>query len=281
MDRGDTIESYLRDRDISVRRERHELLLLNPHREDHHFGSFHFDLRTGMWCDWATGERGGSFVELLKFLGIPADDAPEFTPTRTRKPDFDRMIVRIWDETESATGTIVQTYLESRAITCPVPPTIRFHSNLFYDFEHTYPGMVGAVMRDGQLIAIHRTYLDGPRKADVPFPKKALGSIRGGAVKLGEATQGVLAVTEGIETGLSIQLATGIPTWAALSAGGMTAVIIPPAIREVRICADGDDAGMRAAVALKKRLVRDGHRVSIAKPPRGKDFNDLLMEPDE
>ena len=56
-----------------------------------------------------------------------------------------------------------------------------------------------------------------------------------------------MAVSEGIETGLSFMQATEIPTWAALSAGGLQALLLPPEVREVLIAADRDLVGLNAA----------------------------------
>ena len=69
--------------------------------------------------------------------------------------------------------------------------------------------------------------------------------------------------------------ATGIPTWAALSTSGMQALDLPPAVRDVILLADGDDAGERAAQAAARRWKIEGRRVRIARPPRGMDFNDI------
>jgi putative DNA primase/helicase len=40
-------------------------------------------------------------------------------------------------------------------------------------------------------------------------------------VRLAEASD-ELGISEGIESGLSVQQATGLPVWAALSTGGLT-----------------------------------------------------------
>ena len=48
-------------------------------------------------------------------------------------------------------------------------------------------------------------------------------------------------------------------------------------MRDVIVLADGDDAGEAAARDAALRWKREGRRVRIARPPRGADFNDLLV----
>jgi hypothetical protein len=50
-------------------------------------------------------------------------------------------------------------------------------------------------------------------------------------------------------------------------------------VRDVIVLADGDDPGEAAAQACAWRWKREGRRVRIARPPRGLDFNDLLVRP--
>ncbi|WGF90084.1 toprim domain-containing protein [Marinivivus vitaminiproducens] len=124
---------------------------------------------------------------------------------------------------------------------------------------------------------MHRTFLtpDG-QKAPVDPQRMMLGPCRGGAVRLAPADDEVM-VGEGIETCLSVMQVMGRPAWAALSAPGLAALDLPEGIRRVTILADGDEAGEAAAQAAAGRWSREGRSVHIARPPRGRDFNDLLM----
>ena len=88
-----------------------------------------------------------------------------------------------------------------------------------------------------------------------------------------------IAVSEGIETGLSFMQATGIPTWATLSAGGIKKLLLPPDAREVLIAADADEVGLKAAEAAAARWHAEGREVRMVKPPEGVDFNDLARAP--
>jgi hypothetical protein len=45
----------------------------------------------------------------------------------------------------------------------------------------------------------------------------------------------------------------------------------------VIVLADGDDPGEAAAQDCAWRWKREGRRVRIGRPPRGMDFNDLLL----
>ena len=87
----------------------------------------------------------------------------------------------------------------------------------------------------------------------------------------------VLMVGEGIETCLAAMLASGHPTWAALSTSGLRSLDLPNDVRDVIVLADGDEAGEAAARDCASRWKREGKRVRIARPPHGFDFNDLLL----
>jgi hypothetical protein len=143
--------------------------------------------------------------------------------------------------------------------------------------------MVAAVIRPDQppgIIGVHRTFLlpDGSGKAGFEPNKMSLGPIGGGGVPLA-APGAKIAVSEGIETGLSFQQATGIPTWAALSAGGIKRLVLPPDAQEVLIAADADKVGLVAAHKAASRWHVEGRRVRIVKPPEGLDFNELAETP--
>jgi hypothetical protein len=128
-------------------------------------------------------------------------------------------------------------------------------------------------------IAIHRTYItpDHYQKHD----RAALGPIGGGAVRLGTPRPGEwLAIGEGIETTLAVVISCSMPGWAALSAAGVRALILPPAATHVIICADHDASGTGECAAhdAAARWLGEGRRVRVAMPPEpGADFNDLLI----
>ena len=191
---------------------------------------------------------------------------------------------RIWSESRPALDTPVETYLASRGITIPAPPTLRYHPALKHGPTGLLlPAVVAAVTiwPRREVVAIHRTFITatGDSKAPVSQNKMMLGPCSGGAVRLAPG-HAELVLAEGIETALSILQTTGKPTWAALSTSGLKAVLLPPDIKTVTIAADGDDAGRTAAEEAARRLYLEGRTVKIATPPTGYDFNDLLMLPE-
>jgi len=50
------------------RKEGHEYVALNPTRADHNLGSFRINLRTGVWADFATGDRGGDAISYYAYI---------------------------------------------------------------------------------------------------------------------------------------------------------------------------------------------------------------------
>ena len=203
----------------------------------------------------------------------------------TSQPDRDdakrsKAALAIWQSAMSAGGSLVETYLASRGLHLPPPPTLRFHAGLKHPSGGIWPAMVALVTRgsDDTPLAIHRTFLarDGGGKAPVDPQKMMLGPCRGGAVRLA-APGDVLMVGEGIETCLAAMQATGHPAWAALSTSGLRTLDLPGDVRDVIVLADGDDPGEAAARDCAWRWKREGRRVRIARPPQGMDFNDLLI----
>lgn len=104
-----------------------------------------------------------------------------------------------------------------------------------------------------------------------------LGPCCGGAVRLADPGD-LLMIGEGIETSMAAMQATGNPAWAALSTSGLRGLCLCEDVRHVIVLADGDAAGEAAARECAWRWKREGRRVRIARPPQGKDFNDMLMD---
>lgn len=189
----------------------------------------------------------------------------------------------------------LQLYLQRRAI-ADVDESflkdLRFERR-FFDCESRqwHPAMVAAV-RDvsGQLVTVHRTLLTGDgHKADVDVPKRLMRlpegrTITGCAIRFGEPHE-VLALAEGIETALSVTVATGLPCWSCINAGGLERGAIPNHVKRVLIFADKDRSGTgeRSASMLAQRLEALGVAVrvvaiqdDIPEGTDGIDFNDLL-----
>ena len=201
------------------------------------------------------------------------------------RPDPDQVersafALSIWQSTIPADGTPVEAYLASRGLTCSLSSSLRFHSGLKHPSGAIWPCMVALVKRgaDDTPLAILRTFLarDGQGKAPVEPAKMMLGPCRNGAVRLSDPSD-VLMIGEGIETCLAAMQVTGHPAWAALSTSGLRALDLPKCVRDVIVLADGDDPGEAAARDCALRWMQQGRRVRIARPPRGLDFNDMLL----
>ena len=197
-------------------------------------------------------------------------------PTATR---MKKLAQRIWNEARPVTaGDEVDRYLSGRSLALPAyPKVLRCHGALGYYQKDAsgksrkvaeYPAMLACIQgADGHAVTLHRTYLQDGGKLAAHDAKKVLSAgINGAAVRLFDATE-ELAISEGIETGIAVHLATGKPVWAGLSAGNLEKLWMPETVRAVCIYADndadGDFTGQAFAYALARRLKREGKKTNL------------------
>ena len=183
---------------------------------------------------------------------------------------------RIWDESRTLRHTAAAAYLRSRAISENLldTPALRFHSNMTsLDDRAKRPALVAAITNPaGALQGVQVTLLTphGTAKAPVGTPRRVIGKLVGGAVRLGDAATH-LAVGEGVETMLSASIALGAPAWAALTAYNLSLFTPPADVTHLIVAADNDAAGLAAAEAVRERLPI---AVTVRTPPDGaEDWN--------
>jgi putative DNA primase/helicase len=230
---------------------------------------------------------------VVSAAAAPSDPAAEQFRRQAEAASRQRQISLardIWQSALPATGTVVERYLRERRITIPVPITIRFIGmNTAYPWHpasgQRRPVLVAAVEHvEHGLVGVIRTFLaiDGSCKATLDPPRLFTGPVAGGAVRLGELRPDLpLIIAEGVESALAASELFGGPAWAALSAGGIERLILPPEARDIFVAIDRDrnGTGERAARRAAQRWVRQGRRVRLLIPDRiGADPNDLLRQ---
>lgn len=190
---------------------------------------------------------------------------------------------RLWAAAREIHGTPAQAYLLSRGLDLAVAD-LRFHARTpcgrgrLVEF---HPAMLAAVRDERGLVAVYRTFLDAasPRLAALPHPKRALGRLGAGAVRLLPPQGGLLGWAEGIETAMSATLLTGIPCWALLGTSRFARVALPAGLDRLVLFLDHDSAGRRAEALVRQAGHCGGVTLDVRYPPRpDSDWNDVLME---
>ena len=234
------------------------------------------------FADVLAALRGLGIVEVGRLPQTDPAELARYQEEQRREAEKKaRQALGVWTEAQPIGGTIGETYLRGRGITCPLPETLRFHPECWHGATaKRLPAMVARI--DGaEGFAVHRTYLaaDGSGKAQVDPAKAMLGAVAGGAVRLSEGHE-ALAVAEGIETALSLScglLCGAVAVWAGLSAAGLSGLHLPARRCKLIIAPDGDATGHGVAHDLAERATALGWHVSLFPAPAGQDWNDVLQ----
>jgi len=252
----------------------------------------------GKWIDAATGQHG-DLLDLIAlnrgldrlhrvedevrwFLTLPPSDP---TPSRALCRDPSKSAQRLFAIGRAIARTPAEAYLRDRGIAVRGDlHWLRFHPAVWYRADDNvlgqrWPALLAAVTDlDGRITGVHRTWLDVRTTGLAPItdPRRALGYLLGHGVRFGQPDD-VLLVGEGIETVLSLRtVLPSMPMIAALSAGHLTALLLPPGLQRLYIARDDDAAGRAAAVRLHQRARDVGVAQVLDLVPRVGDFNDDL-----
>jgi hypothetical protein len=184
----------------------------------------------------------------------------------------------LWRCAQPLEGTIGETYLrEARGYKGSVPSTLRF---LPPTRKHHKPAMLAAFgmasepepgvlsIKEDHVMGVHFTLLqhDGRGKADTECDKFMIAKSTGWPICLAPPNDLLgLAITEGIENGLSVSEATGLGVWVAGAAGRLPQLAgrVPAWVNCVTIVADADATGIKNAKSLAWLLKDAGHNTDL------------------
>lgn len=243
------------------------------------------------------GHRGDGFKLLLEVFGWDFKQAAREVekvlgkvpdaPKRKTKRDPSKLLNAVYKGSVPVfAGCTVDRYLKARGLSVP-PESLRYHPSLELYQERTLVGTYAAMIAmftdaQGDPITIHRTYLEGDKKAPVEAPKMFMPSsksIKGGSVKLWPADSEVV-LAEGIETAAAASEIFSLPAYACIGTYGLETVELPKSIKRVVIAIDHDlnFAGFKAGYAAAARLYSEGRTVRVETPPiPGSDFLEELL----
>ena len=254
---------------------------VSPKRQEFHcFGcGAHGDV-----LDFLKAHEGldtASAIKRLRELGNGERPQRPWSPTNSApQPDRNGELAReIWRQTETIADGLPFDYLCKRRglihwdcdrvrwhpacpwgearVSCIVAPVISHLTGLTVGIWRIWPSMTEP-MKDR---------------------RKGLGPAKGNFSPTWWPDGDELAIAEGVEDALAVRALTGLPCWAALSAGNMGELHgIPRWIKQVTVFADGDDVGRRGAHQLAHRLREEGRHVRVLRSLSGKDPNDVLIQ---
>ena len=189
---------------------------------------------------------------------------------------------RLWAAARPIGRSPVEAYLRSRGLTVAASD-LRYHARAPYG-QGTQaifrPAMLAAVRDESGLVAVHRTFLDlrPARLADLPVPKRALGRLGKGAVRLYPPRDGTLGWAEGIENAMAATRLTGISCWATLGTERFARVALPASVKRLILFLDNDAGGRRAERLARDALAGAGVELEVRYPEAaGADWNDVLL----
>lgn len=194
---------------------------------------------------------------------------------------------------QQSNSVIVDDYLNSRGLLAAIPylnsEAIKGVDSLYYDKDTATPAMVAQVKNnDGNLLFLHRTYLDSEHKKNQSLEqsKKVTSALSANAYQNPYSVQVNNAkpsdtefVTEGIETALAVSVIdkNKTPVLSTINTGGMIKYQPKAGVKNVVIWADNDEPGLKAAKTLAEKLDKQGINVDIKQPlTAGHDFLDAL-----
>lgn len=230
-------------------------------------------------CEEIDGLTGNVYERERQNIGKPAS---KIATDRER-------VIRKFGRLSPLQGTSGEAYLQRRGLLELPEEGIRFCDSQTCN-GHAYQALYSLATDDkGALCYLHRTLLDGDRKADVVAAKKLMALQESSYLEYAGSVAirmfppaATLGIAEGIETALSCRQIYRCNVWSVMNTSFMEKFIAPPGVNHLVIFADNDThgAGLAAAFKCGKNNIlsrNDVEKVSIRWPDLP-DFNDMLTE---
>ncbi len=214
----------------------------------------------------------------------PALDPKPARPVDNGNPDRTREALKYWDGSGDPRQTIVEAYLNSRALELTDDiafSVIRFNGRI---------GAMISLMRNvltGEPQAILRTYLDrdGRKRTMLDRDGKNLGErlfkgpTSGASIMLDpfNSVTDRLVIGEGVETCLTGRQKDMRPTWALGSCGEIKKFPVLDSVRSLTLHRERCDRNAAASEICAARWIKAGREVLDAWPKVGKDINDAMV----
>jgi len=216
--------------------------------------------------------------EIDKLIGNTPDEKDYKKPV-----DKSVDIIGKWKSLRRLQGTCGEAYLNERGIFHIPLRALKFGRASIYETGFSYDALIAiATDSGGKPCYVHKTYLEGNKKADIKNPKRLESlceTYDTVAIKLYE-TATALGIAEGIETALSAKRLYEVNTWSVMNTSFMKRFVAPAGVEHLYIFADNDSHGAGLAAAFhcanKNILTKnDVKRVTVRWCEAG-DFNDQL-----
>jgi hypothetical protein len=231
--------------------------------------------------------KGFSFERLKAIRQVLASARPAWPEDISRRSKILKAR-EIWDGSRDTYGSAAEVYLNKYAAVSARDILTRVRFNLCVLHEPTgslLPAMISPVYDvEGKFVGIFRTYLasdgSGLAKVSSGSARRMLGDCFGSYIQLKWPTDSRLVVTKSLEMALSIQqFCPELSVWAAMTFGNMKASL-PPSVKEVTLCADGDaenpENAAKMVIDATREHLRNKLRVLIARPTSGMEFGELI-----
>ncbi|MFL7749490.1 toprim domain-containing protein [Raoultella ornithinolytica] len=220
-------------------------------------------------------------------------DRTRVNPARTSLAQQREKVSRKFAKLTPLRGTGADSYLKARGINSLPAESVRYCDKQPVDGKNLQAIYALATDDKGELCYLHRTLLDGDKKANTGGSAKKMMKLqednyleyaKSVAIRLFPVAS-TLGIAEGIETALSCHQITKCHTWATMNTAFMKKFRVPAGVKNLIIFADADSnaAGLAAAHVCAEANLKaknDLETVSVRWPKQG-DFNDLLVNGSE
>ncbi|EJX4431609.1 toprim domain-containing protein, partial [Salmonella enterica] len=237
----------------------------------------------------ATGKPFVQVCEEIDSLTGNSYSRPETERPSSKIMSDRQKVIRKFSRLSELRKTSGEAYLQRRGILELPDEGIRFCDKQTCNGRE-YQALYSLATDDkGALCYLHRTLLDGDRKADVVAAKKLMALQESSYLEYAGSVAirmfppaATLGIAEGIETALSCRQIYRCNVWSVMNTSFMEKFIAPPGVNHLVIFADNDThgAGLAAAFKCGKNNIlsrNDVEKVSIRWPDLP-DFNDMLTE---